>query len=135
MITYKRNICRSVTRVSFFDEHVAFTNEALQAKEVKRLSGKLENLDTPLSRHVSIRRRTPSQRWQSARRKARVRISFLHEPNFLVCFDLCLFLDIFSFFWNEFECILSSILFHVTRSNSRRYLNIFTSLGKVLHLP
>ncbi|XP_043514793.1 piezo-type mechanosensitive ion channel component isoform X5 [Frieseomelitta varia] len=42
------------------------------AKEVKRLSGKLENLDTPLSRHVSIRRRTPSQRWQSARRKARL---------------------------------------------------------------
>ncbi|XP_015433608.1 PREDICTED: piezo-type mechanosensitive ion channel component [Dufourea novaeangliae] len=47
---------------------------ALQAKKMKRLSGKLENLDTPLSRHVSIRRRTPSQRWQSARRKARVRI-------------------------------------------------------------
>ncbi|XP_018407088.1 PREDICTED: piezo-type mechanosensitive ion channel component [Cyphomyrmex costatus] len=44
---------------------------ALQAKEAKRLSGRLENLDTPLSRHVSIRRRTPSQRWQSARRKAR----------------------------------------------------------------
>ncbi|XP_076479037.1 piezo type mechanosensitive ion channel component isoform X4 [Bombus vancouverensis nearcticus] len=42
------------------------------AKKVKRLSGKLENLDTPLSRHVSIRRRTPSQRWQSARRKARL---------------------------------------------------------------
>lgn len=42
---------------------------------MKRLSGKLENLDTPLSRHVSIRRRTPSQRWQSARRKARVRIT------------------------------------------------------------
>ncbi|XP_020278165.1 piezo-type mechanosensitive ion channel component isoform X3 [Pseudomyrmex gracilis] len=41
------------------------------AKEVKLLGGKLENLDTPLSRHVSIRRRTPSQRWQSARRKAR----------------------------------------------------------------
>nr|XP_050856680.1 piezo-type mechanosensitive ion channel component isoform X3 [Vespula vulgaris] len=41
------------------------------AKKVARLSGKLENLDTPLSRHVSIRRRTPSQRWQSARRKAR----------------------------------------------------------------
>ncbi|CAL1685706.1 unnamed protein product [Lasius platythorax] len=41
------------------------------AKETKRLSGKLENLDTALSRHVSIRRRTPSQRWQSARRKAR----------------------------------------------------------------
>ncbi|CAK9812745.1 Piezo-type mechanosensitive ion channel component [Anthophora plagiata] len=51
--------------------NVAFTNEAFQAKKVKRLSGKLENLDTPLSRHVSIRRRTPSQRWQSARRKAR----------------------------------------------------------------
>ncbi|XP_018376708.1 PREDICTED: piezo-type mechanosensitive ion channel component isoform X1 [Trachymyrmex cornetzi] len=44
---------------------------ALQAKEAKRLSGRLENLDTPLSRHVSLRRRTPSQRWQSARRKAR----------------------------------------------------------------
>ncbi|XP_018306933.1 piezo-type mechanosensitive ion channel component isoform X8 [Mycetomoellerius zeteki] len=44
---------------------------ALQAKEAKRLSDRLENLDTPLSRHVSIRRRTPSQRWQSARRKAR----------------------------------------------------------------
>ncbi|XP_043493596.1 piezo-type mechanosensitive ion channel component isoform X2 [Polistes fuscatus] len=42
------------------------------AKKVARLSGKLENLDTPLSRHVSIRRRTPSQRWQSARRKARL---------------------------------------------------------------
>ncbi|XP_043265377.1 piezo-type mechanosensitive ion channel component [Colletes gigas] len=42
------------------------------AKKMKRLSGKLENLDTPLSRHVSIRRRTPSQRWQSARRKARL---------------------------------------------------------------
>ncbi|XP_076679384.1 piezo type mechanosensitive ion channel component isoform X2 [Andrena cerasifolii] len=42
------------------------------AKKVKRLSGRLENLDTPLSRHVSIRRRTPSQRWQSARRKARL---------------------------------------------------------------
>ncbi|CAL1685707.1 unnamed protein product [Lasius platythorax] len=42
------------------------------AKETKRLSGKLENLDTALSRHVSIRRRTPSQRWQSARRKARL---------------------------------------------------------------
>ncbi|XP_025161459.1 piezo-type mechanosensitive ion channel component isoform X3 [Harpegnathos saltator] len=42
------------------------------AKKAKRLSGKLENLDTPLSRHVSIRRRTPSQRWQSARRKARL---------------------------------------------------------------
>ncbi|XP_071635421.1 piezo-type mechanosensitive ion channel component isoform X5 [Temnothorax longispinosus] len=42
------------------------------AKEEKRLSGRLENLDTPLSRHVSIRRRTPSQRWQSARRKARL---------------------------------------------------------------
>ncbi|XP_018306927.1 piezo-type mechanosensitive ion channel component isoform X3 [Mycetomoellerius zeteki] len=41
------------------------------AKEAKRLSDRLENLDTPLSRHVSIRRRTPSQRWQSARRKAR----------------------------------------------------------------
>ncbi|XP_048267512.1 piezo-type mechanosensitive ion channel component isoform X8 [Bombus terrestris] len=52
--------------------NVAFTNEAFQAKKVKRLSGKLENLDTPLSRHVSIRRRTPSQRWQSARRKARL---------------------------------------------------------------
>ncbi|KAL6263389.1 hypothetical protein P5V15_006180 [Pogonomyrmex californicus] len=45
---------------------------ALQEKEVKRLSDRLENLDTPLSRHVSIRRRTPSQRWQSARRKARL---------------------------------------------------------------
>ncbi|XP_018306929.1 piezo-type mechanosensitive ion channel component isoform X4 [Mycetomoellerius zeteki] len=45
---------------------------ALQAKEAKRLSDRLENLDTPLSRHVSIRRRTPSQRWQSARRKARL---------------------------------------------------------------
>ncbi|XP_011063266.1 PREDICTED: piezo-type mechanosensitive ion channel component 1 isoform X2 [Acromyrmex echinatior] len=45
---------------------------ALQAKEAKRLSGRLENLDTPLSRHVSLRRRTPSQRWQSARRKARL---------------------------------------------------------------
>ncbi|XP_011880859.1 PREDICTED: piezo-type mechanosensitive ion channel component 1 isoform X3 [Vollenhovia emeryi] len=45
---------------------------ALQAKEAKRLSGRLETLDTPLSRHVSIRRRTPSQRWQSARRKARL---------------------------------------------------------------
>ncbi|XP_018346601.1 PREDICTED: piezo-type mechanosensitive ion channel component isoform X2 [Trachymyrmex septentrionalis] len=44
---------------------------ALQAKEANRLSGRLENLDTPLSRHVSLRRRTPSQRWQSARRKAR----------------------------------------------------------------
>ncbi|XP_011063267.1 PREDICTED: piezo-type mechanosensitive ion channel component 1 isoform X3 [Acromyrmex echinatior] len=42
------------------------------AKEAKRLSGRLENLDTPLSRHVSLRRRTPSQRWQSARRKARL---------------------------------------------------------------
>ncbi|XP_018306930.1 piezo-type mechanosensitive ion channel component isoform X5 [Mycetomoellerius zeteki] len=42
------------------------------AKEAKRLSDRLENLDTPLSRHVSIRRRTPSQRWQSARRKARL---------------------------------------------------------------
>ncbi|XP_026300509.1 piezo-type mechanosensitive ion channel component isoform X9 [Apis mellifera] len=52
--------------------NVAFTNEAFQAKKVKRLSGKLENLNTPLSRHVSIRRRTPSQRWQSARRKARL---------------------------------------------------------------
>ncbi|KAL0119117.1 hypothetical protein PUN28_009604 [Cardiocondyla obscurior] len=41
------------------------------AKEANRLSSRLENLDTPLSRHVSIRRRTPSQRWQSARRKAR----------------------------------------------------------------
>ncbi|XP_025986648.2 piezo-type mechanosensitive ion channel component isoform X3 [Solenopsis invicta] len=44
------------------------------AKEAKRLSGRLE--DTPLSRHVSIRvsirRRTPSQRWQSVRRKARL---------------------------------------------------------------
>ena len=37
------------------------------------MSGKLKDLDTPLSRHVSIRRRTPSQRWQSAKRKARVR--------------------------------------------------------------
>ncbi|XP_072762679.1 piezo-type mechanosensitive ion channel component isoform X7 [Anoplolepis gracilipes] len=41
------------------------------AKETKRLSDKLESLDTALPRHVSIRRRTPSQRWQSARRKAR----------------------------------------------------------------
>ncbi|XP_012229785.1 piezo-type mechanosensitive ion channel component isoform X2 [Linepithema humile] len=44
---------------------------ALQAKDATRLSGKLENLDTSLSRHVSVRHRTPSQRWQSARRKAR----------------------------------------------------------------
>ncbi|XP_016841730.1 piezo-type mechanosensitive ion channel component isoform X3 [Nasonia vitripennis] len=42
------------------------------AKQRTRLSGKLETLDTPLSRHVSIRKRTPSQRWQSARRKARL---------------------------------------------------------------
>ncbi|XP_025268649.1 piezo-type mechanosensitive ion channel component isoform X2 [Camponotus floridanus] len=42
------------------------------AKETKRLGDKLENLGTALSRHVSIRRRTPSQRWQSARRKARL---------------------------------------------------------------
>ncbi|XP_072762669.1 piezo-type mechanosensitive ion channel component isoform X6 [Anoplolepis gracilipes] len=42
------------------------------AKETKRLSDKLESLDTALPRHVSIRRRTPSQRWQSARRKARL---------------------------------------------------------------
>ncbi|XP_026827290.1 piezo-type mechanosensitive ion channel component isoform X4 [Ooceraea biroi] len=42
------------------------------AQKTKRLSGRLENLDTPLSRHVSVRRRTPSQRWQSARRKARL---------------------------------------------------------------
>lgn len=61
---------------NFVEKYLAFTNEALQAKKEKRLSGRLENLDTPLSRHVSIRRRTPSQRWQSARRKARVRICF-----------------------------------------------------------
>ncbi|XP_058794046.1 piezo-type mechanosensitive ion channel component isoform X2 [Phymastichus coffea] len=42
------------------------------ANQRARLSGRLENLDTPLSRHVSIRKRTPSQRWQSARRKARL---------------------------------------------------------------
>ncbi|XP_043288582.1 piezo-type mechanosensitive ion channel component isoform X3 [Venturia canescens] len=41
-------------------------------KQHARLSGKLTNLDTSLSRHVSIRRRTPSQRWQSAKRKARL---------------------------------------------------------------
>ncbi|XP_046586932.1 piezo-type mechanosensitive ion channel component isoform X2 [Neodiprion lecontei] len=41
-------------------------------KRSTRFGGKLENLDTPLSRHVSARRRTPSQRWQSARRKARL---------------------------------------------------------------
>ncbi|XP_017788930.1 PREDICTED: piezo-type mechanosensitive ion channel component [Habropoda laboriosa] len=53
---------------------------AFQAKKVKRLSGKLENLDTPLSRHVSIRRRTPSQRWQSARRKARLIVNSSYPP-------------------------------------------------------
>ncbi|XP_048509324.1 piezo-type mechanosensitive ion channel component isoform X2 [Athalia rosae] len=42
------------------------------AKKTAHFSGKLETLDTPLSRHVSARRRTPSQRWQSARRKARL---------------------------------------------------------------
>ncbi|XP_063977086.1 piezo-type mechanosensitive ion channel component isoform X4 [Diachasmimorpha longicaudata] len=47
-----------------------------------RLSGKLRNLDTPLSRHVSIRRRTPSQRWQSARRKARkLNVSPPNQPD------------------------------------------------------
>ncbi|XP_054011749.1 piezo-type mechanosensitive ion channel component isoform X2 [Hylaeus anthracinus] len=61
-----------LSKKPFPTKNVAFTNEALQAKKMKRLSGKLENLDTPLSRHVSIRRRTPSQRWQSARRKARL---------------------------------------------------------------
>ncbi|XP_057329611.1 piezo-type mechanosensitive ion channel component isoform X5 [Microplitis mediator] len=35
-----------------------------------RLSQKLKSLDTQITRHVSMRRKTPSQRWQSARRKA-----------------------------------------------------------------
>ncbi|KAF7992315.1 hypothetical protein HCN44_001640 [Aphidius gifuensis] len=38
-----------------------------------RNRGKLRKLDTNITqRHISIRRRTPSQRWQSARRKARL---------------------------------------------------------------
>ncbi|XP_043467298.1 piezo-type mechanosensitive ion channel component isoform X4 [Leptopilina heterotoma] len=54
---------------------LALQSQFLAIKPVKNdrcLSGKLENLDTSLSRHVSIRRKTPSQRWQSARRKARL---------------------------------------------------------------
>ncbi|KAL7286394.1 hypothetical protein TKK_0019346 [Trichogramma kaykai] len=49
-----------------------FRKPTLQAKQRTRLSGRLETLDTPLSRHVSVHKRTPSQRWQSARRKARL---------------------------------------------------------------
>ncbi|KAK0083674.1 hypothetical protein PV325_008424 [Microctonus aethiopoides] len=48
-----------------------FRKPSLQNDSSICLSNKLKNLDTQLSRHVSIRRRTPSQRWQSARRKAR----------------------------------------------------------------
>lgn len=87
------------------DRRRAFTNEALQIKERTRLSVKLDTLDTPLSRHVSIRRRTPSQRWQSARRKARViiKIMILHEP-FLIIFNF-IFLQVHYFkFFSIFLC-------------------------------
>ncbi|XP_066587552.1 piezo-type mechanosensitive ion channel component [Prorops nasuta] len=53
-------------------QFIAKKKPQLQVEKGTRLSERMENLDLPLSRHVSIRPRTPSQRWQSARRKARL---------------------------------------------------------------